>query len=81
MTALIRLELIGKKAEIVASKNKSYIGIKGTIIDETKNTLNIDGKKVLKTLVTLKIDDNHDQIFDGNDIVGRSYERIKLKKS
>ncbi len=79
MAALMRLELIGKKAEIVASKNKSYIGIKGTIIDETKNMLNIDGKKVLKTLVTLKIDDA--QILEGNDITGRSYERIKLKKS
>ncbi|MBS3158807.1 ribonuclease P protein subunit [Candidatus Woesearchaeota archaeon] len=78
MATLMRLELIGKKAEIVASKNKSYVGIKGIIIDETKNLLNIDGKKVLKALVTIKIDDN--QILDGNEIVGRSYERIKPKK-
>ena len=78
MATMMRLELIGKKAEIVASKNKSYVGIKGIIIDETKNLLNIDGKKVLKALVTIKIDDN--QILDGNEIVGRSYERIKPKK-
>ena len=77
MATLMRLELIGKKAEIVASKNKSYVGIKGIIIDETKNLLNIDGKKVLKALVTIKIDDN--QMIDGNEIVGRSYERIKAK--
>jgi len=78
MATLIRLELIGKKAEIVASKNKSYVGIKGIIIDETKNMLNIDGKKVLKSQVILKIDDN--QILDGNEVLGRSYERIKPKK-
>lgn len=74
MIKLTQSELIGKKAEIIASKNRSYIGIAGIIIDETKNMLNIDGKKVLKSQVTIRIDG---QIIDGDDIAARPYERIK----
>lgn len=77
MASLIRSELIGKHAEVIDSKNKSYIGIKGTILNETKNLLEIDNKKVLKSLITIKIDG---QIINGKDIFARPYDRIKILK-
>ena len=45
---IIKHELIGLKAEIVDSRNKANIGIKGKIIDETKNTIIIEHKSKKK---------------------------------
>lgn len=51
-------KMIGKKAEVKKSGNKSLIGIAGTIVDETKNmiTLKTDKgeKKLIKNQVELK---------------------------
>jgi len=42
-------ELIGSLVEIIGSKNETLIGLKGKIIDETKNTLIIkQGNKIKK---------------------------------
>ena len=41
---LVNHELIGLKIKIKDSKNKSLIGKKGTIIDETKSTFLIEEK-------------------------------------
>jgi len=38
-------EFIGKEIEIVKSKNKDLIGLKGKIVDETKNIFIIETKK------------------------------------
>jgi|TARA_Y100000310_G_scaffold327640_1_gene394318 ribonuclease P protein subunit POP4 len=70
-------ELIGSIIEIIGSKNKTLIGIKGKIIDETKNTLTIKNKtskKVLKSHITFKIDG---KIVEGKDITKRPEDRIK----
>ena len=70
-------ELIGSVIEIIGSKNKTLIGIKGKIIDETKNTLTIKNKtskKVLKSHITFKIDG---KIVEGKDITKRPEDRIK----
>jgi ribonuclease P protein subunit POP4 len=68
-------ELIGKTMEIVSSKNKTLIGIKGKIVEETKNTITLDnGKKILKSHVTLKIGE---EIVDGKTIKKRPEDRIK----
>jgi ribonuclease P protein subunit POP4 len=49
---------IGKLIEIIDSKNKTLIGIKGKVIDETKNTLTIQTKsriiKIIKTQVKIE---------------------------
>lgn len=66
-------ELIGSKAEVVDSKNKSDIGIKGIIKDETKNTLTIGEKKVFKNNITIKI---KNQTIKGQDLLGRPKDRI-----
>ena len=51
--------LIGKQAEVVESKNRSLLGIKGKIVDETKNTITISigekQKKLIKSQIALKI--------------------------
>ena len=46
----LRGEFIGKKVEIVDSKNKDLVGIKGKIVDETKNMFEIESKKATKKI-------------------------------
>lgn len=68
-------ELIGEEIEITDSKNKTLIGIKGKIVEETKNTLTLnDGKKILKSHVSIKIGD---KIVDGKTIQKKPEDRIK----
>ncbi len=68
-------ELIGATIEIVDAANKSLIGKKGKVIDETKNTITLENKKIiLKNSVTIQIGEN---IIHGNTITKRPYERIK----
>lgn len=74
MYPLKKAELIGLTAEIVESTNKSLIGIKGKIIDETKNTLTIGEKKVPKSQVMLKI---NEKIINGKSLVGKPEDRLK----
>ena len=76
MNALI----VGKIIEVVDSKNNTLVGIKGVVVDETKNSFVIEnqsGKKqvrVLKNICTFKL---NNQIVDGKDLEKRPYERIK----
>jgi ribonuclease P protein subunit POP4 len=70
-------ELIGSHIEVVSSKNPTLIGIKGKVIDETKNTLTIKNKKIkkiLKSHVTLKINNT---IIQGKSLIGRPEDRLK----
>ena len=79
---LIRHELIGLKLEVVKSKNLSLVGIKGKIVDETKNTITIQTKdkmkKILKNQVVfnLKVGNKVFQV-DGKVLVGRPEDRVK----
>ncbi|MCK4928921.1 MAG: ribonuclease P protein component 1 [Methanosarcinales archaeon] len=48
---LIHHELIGLEVAVVDSTNTAQIGIKGTVIDETRNTIHIDvGDRHVKTV-------------------------------
>ena len=72
-------ELIGLTVEVVSSKNKTLLGLKGKIIDETRNTITIQGekvKKILKSHVTLKI---NGKLVEGKNIQKRPEDRIKWK--
>ena len=42
---LVRHELIGLQVEVVSSTNKFNIGAKGTVTDETRQTLTIETEK------------------------------------
>ena len=75
---IVRYELIGLEAEVTDSKNKDNIGIKGKIRDETKHTIIIGKKKLLKNNITLKIKIKNQTIMvPGTKILGRPKERIK----
>ncbi len=74
-------ELIGEAMEVVDSKNKSNLGLKGKIIDETKMTLRMKdshGKEkiLFKNNLTLRLV-KLDKVLRGKEISGRPEERIK----
>lgn len=67
---------------MVDAENKSLIGVRGLIVDETKNMLSIekDGviKKVIKSQVTLNIVFEGQTLqIDGKILVGRPEDRLK----
>ncbi|MFQ5474646.1 MAG: ribonuclease P protein component 1 [Candidatus Nanoarchaeia archaeon] len=74
-----RGELVGSEIEVVDASNRSLIGIKGEVVDETRNTIRIKRGDVEKTLlkeqVTIKIRDTE---IIGQALVGRPEERIKM---
>ena len=47
----VKAELIGLTIEITNSKNKSLMGLKGKIIDETKNMLTIEKNNIIKRII------------------------------
>ena len=72
-------EFIGITTEIIKSKNRSQIGLKGRIIDETQNLFIIEpNKRILKKDATFRMDLGSNKIdIDGKHLVGRAYDRIK----
>lgn len=75
-------ELIGLRAEVAACKDGSQRGIRGTVVDETKNTLVILTKagtrRVGKRISTFKfIADKTVFTVQGEEIAFRPYERIE----
>ena len=80
----IKEELIGLNLKVIDSKNITNKGIKGTIIDETKNTitikLNKKEKKLIKNQNTYEIEfENGKKTIQGDLLVARPQDRIKFK--
>ena len=81
--AFVQGELIGLNAKVVKSTNPSYVDIKGTVIDETRNTLiihhsNEDAVVVKNTSVFhFTTADGTIVEVDGNIITGRPEDRVK----
>lgn len=75
-------ELIGQEIEIISSKNKSNLRLKGKVVDETKHTIKITHQGKIKTLmkdnITFKLKKTN-QTIEGKTIVKRPEERIKGK--
>lgn len=75
-------ELIGEEMEVIQSRNKSLLGIKGQIVDETRATLALavsgtGGRKVLlKNAVTIKLL-RTGKVIEGKNILRRPEERMK----
>lgn len=71
-------ELIGRELTIIASANKETINMKGTIINETRNTFTIDcngrEKTILKNASTFLINNKK---IKGDAILKRPEERTK----
>jgi len=82
---VIQYEFIGLDAKVVKSIHPGYVGIRGRIIDETKNTIVImedNGKKrVQKSVVVLHLRPPEGAVveIDGKQIVGRPVSRVKKK--
>jgi ribonuclease P protein subunit POP4 len=82
---LIRHELIGLDVEVVESTNRIQVGIKGLVVDETRNLLAVETegglKKIQKkgSIFIFKIPDGKKVKVDGKKIVARPEDRIKLK--
>jgi len=76
-------ELIGLAVKVVKSHDRSQVGIHGTVIDETRNTLLIrteEGivKRVAKDISTFKFKYGRKSfVVDGKEINFRSWERIE----
>ena len=82
---IFRHELIGLAVEIIDSTHKGFVGIKGIVIDETRNIITIDTgdveKKIPKADVTFLFTLPHgEQVsIEGKVIVARPEDRIKKK--
>ena len=70
--------LLGKQVEVIQSSNRYEVGIKGLVVEDTKNTIKIRTEKGVKTLIKnsiiLMINDKK---IDGNLLIGKEEERIK----
>jgi ribonuclease P protein subunit POP4 len=82
---LIKHELIGLTVEIADSTNKFQVGVKGLVVDETKNTLTIETEKGMKkiqkkgSVFIFKISSEKKVKVNGNKIAVRPEDRLKLK--
>ena len=43
--------MIGSNVEIIESKNKTLIGLKGKVIDQTKNTITLNTREGAKRII------------------------------
>ena len=83
---IARHEFIGLMAEVMGAKNKSLAGIKGKVIDETKNafimlTEKSERKTVLKEgcAIAFELRDGQKVIIDAGILAQRPEDRIKMK--
>ncbi|MEF8880829.1 MAG: ribonuclease P protein subunit [Candidatus Nanohaloarchaea archaeon] len=73
-------ELIGLEVEVEEHSDESIEGLSGTVVDETKNMLVIDGKKVQKeeAVFIFKLDESKVRI-NGSLIAKRPEDRVKMR--
>lgn len=90
---IVQHELIGLDVKVADSTNPSAIGIKGRVVDETRNTLTLEikkGKKISEKnfikdqcVFSFKIRDKEGKFLwvkvDGKIIVARPEDRIKKR--
>ena len=70
-----RRELIGTSVTLVCATHAPFVGFSGLVTDETRNTLVVDHKRIVKDCVTLQLSDG--VILEGRRLVGRSWQRLK----
>ena len=80
----MKIELIGLEIEVTNSRNPHLIGLKGKIVDETRNMLAISKNneeiKLIKDQITIAADINNRKIaISCALLVGRPEERLKKK--
>ena len=80
----LRMPLLMKETRITRSGTESFIGVRGTITDETKNTFTIKTKKgeikIIKETSEFEFNNNGQKIkVDGKMLAKRPQERITMK--
>jgi ribonuclease P protein subunit POP4 len=83
---IFRHELVGLHVEVVKSSHEALIGIKGEVVDETRNTIQVEDsegceKLIPKNVATFQftLPDNAVVEIEGRIIVARPEDRIKKK--
>ncbi len=80
---IIRGEFIGTEGKIAESQHKAYVGIRGEVIGETKNTFTIMHEGKAKNIVkdqavfNFKFSDGTVVEIDGKLLAGRPEDRLK----
>ncbi len=79
---IVKHELIGLECEITSATDPTLVGKKGTIVDETMNTLVIaersGEKRIPKGNVTLLLKSNKEEVvIQGKRLIGRPEDRVK----
>ena len=80
MKSVLKKELIGMHMEVTESVNKCLVGIKGKIVDETKNMIILDNNKMLQKQ-SIKINvvaDNEMVNINGRILIFRPEDRLKM---
>ncbi|MBU0666257.1 MAG: ribonuclease P protein subunit [Nanoarchaeota archaeon] len=76
----LKEEYIGFNIEVIETKNQTLQGLKGEILDETKNTFKIKTKDKIKIILKKgNIFKIKNKIINGNEIIKKPEERIKIK--
>jgi len=82
---IIRYEFIGTEGKVAKSTHSGYVGIRGKVINETRNTFTIlheEERKIVvkKTAVFhFKFSDGTTVEIDGKLLVGRPEDRLKRR--
>ncbi|MFH8080633.1 MAG: ribonuclease P protein component 1 [Candidatus Aenigmatarchaeota archaeon] len=82
---IVRHELIGLKVLVKKATNKYLIGIKGLVVNETFNMIEIEAKDGVKkvqkkgTIFIFRLPNGKRVEVDGSLLVGRPEDRIKKK--
>ena len=78
---IIHHELIGLDAKVVESTDKSFVGIGGKVVDETKNMLVIEEKKVPKSCSSFMftVPGSNNVTVDGRLLLSQPENRIQTK--
>ncbi len=80
---IIRYEFIGTNGLVAQSSNKSYIGVGGTVLGESKNTFTFQNQNktcsIVKEVAVFDFTFNDGTVveIDGKLLVGRSEDRLK----
>jgi len=82
---IIRYEFIGTEAKVARSTHRGYIGLRGKVIDETRNTFTMlhNGKRKIvvkdSSVFHFKFPDGTVVEIDGKLLVGRPEDRLKKR--
>ena len=82
---ILRHELIGLNVRVVRAENPTIRGIRGVVVDETKNMLTINAKRrrvmIPKSIATFRFDlpGGTRVDVDGERLVAKAENRLKTK--